>query len=63
MQAHTRSINCSIHSTQDELVATEAVFRGLLAGLSPEEAVALMSALVFQVIQIVVFIVVCCLFY
>jgi superfamily II RNA helicase len=34
---------------QDELVATEAVFRGLLAGLTPEEAVALMSALVFQV--------------
>lgn len=39
---------CEINSTQDELVATEAVFRGLLAGLSPEEAVALMSALVFQ---------------
>jgi antiviral helicase SKI2 len=39
---------CEINSTQDELVATEAVFRGLLAGLTPEEAVALMSALVFQ---------------
>ncbi|KAI8471724.1 MAG: NUC185 domain-containing protein [Monoraphidium minutum] len=39
---------CEINSTQDELVATEAIFRGLLAGLSPEEAVALMSALVFQ---------------
>ncbi|GBF97557.1 hypothetical protein Rsub_10158 [Raphidocelis subcapitata] len=39
---------CEINSTQDELVSTEAVFRGLLAGLAPEEAVALMSALVFQ---------------
>ena len=29
-------------------MATEALFRGLLSGLSPEEAVALMSALVFQ---------------
>ncbi len=36
-------------SPQDELVATEAVFSGLLGELSPEEAVALMSALVFQV--------------
>jgi hypothetical protein len=30
-------------------VATEVVFRGLLSGLEPEEAVALLSALVFQV--------------
>jgi antiviral helicase SKI2 len=34
---------------QDELLSTELLFRGLLTGLSPEEAVALMSALVFQV--------------
>jgi antiviral helicase SKI2 len=36
---------------QDELLSTELLFRGLLTGLSPEEAVALMSALVFQVRQ------------
>lgn len=36
-------------SFQDELLSTELLFRGLLSGLSPEEAVALMSALVFQV--------------
>ncbi len=34
---------------KDELVATEAVFCGLLGELAPEEAVALLSALVFQV--------------
>lgn len=34
---------------QDELLSTELLFRGLLSGLSPDEAVALMSALVFQV--------------
>ncbi|PNW76952.1 hypothetical protein CHLRE_11g482483v5 [Chlamydomonas reinhardtii] len=39
---------CEIQSTQDELVASEAVFSGLLGELSPEEAVALLSALVFQ---------------
>ncbi|KAL6751486.1 NUC185 domain-containing protein [Haematococcus lacustris] len=39
---------CEINSTQDELVACELVFSGLLAGLSPAEAVALVSALVFQ---------------
>jgi hypothetical protein len=33
----------------DELVATELIFSGLLADLAPEEAVALLSALVFQV--------------
>jgi superfamily II RNA helicase len=38
---------------QDELLSTELLFRGLLSGLSPEEAVALMSALVFQVRQAV----------
>jgi superfamily II RNA helicase len=40
---------CEINSTQDELLATEALFRGLLTGLTPPEAVALLSALVFQV--------------
>jgi superfamily II RNA helicase len=34
---------------QDELLSTELLFRGLLTGMAPEEAVALMSALVFQV--------------
>jgi superfamily II RNA helicase len=34
---------------QDELLSTELLFRGVLSGMSPEEAVALMSALVFQV--------------
>jgi antiviral helicase SKI2 len=33
---------------QDELVATEVVFRGLLSDLTPAEAVALLSSLVFQ---------------
>ena len=33
----------------DELVATELIFAGVLAELAPEEAVALLSALVFQV--------------
>lgn len=36
-------------STGDELVATEIIFGGTLAELEPEEAVALLSALVFQV--------------
>lgn len=40
---------CEVNSTQDELLATELLFRGVLQGLAPEEAVALMSALVFQV--------------
>jgi hypothetical protein len=35
-------------SCQDELVATEMVFSGVLSELSPAEAVALLSALVFQ---------------
>eukprot|EP00983_Pelagomonas_calceolata_P114395 1160090-Pelagomonas_calceolata.AAC.5 len=33
----------------DELLATELVFSGVLKDLSPAEAVALISALVFQV--------------
>lgn len=37
------------HVLQDELLSTELLFRGLLTGMAPEEAVALMSALVFQV--------------
>lgn len=41
-------ITCAVH-LQDELVATEMVFAGLLSELSPAEAVALISALVFQV--------------
>ena len=36
------------HPGQDELVATEMVFSGLLTELGPAEAVALLSALVFQ---------------
>jgi antiviral helicase SKI2 len=39
---------CEINSVQCELLATEAVFRGLLSGLNPAEVVALFSALVFQ---------------
>jgi len=38
-----------LSALQDELLSTELLFRGLLSGLTPEEAVALMSALVFQV--------------
>lgn len=40
-------VACEINSG-DELVATELIFGGLLADLTPEEAVALLSALVFQ---------------
>lgn len=32
---------CEINSTQDELLATELVFSGVLSGLEPAEAVAL----------------------
>ncbi len=39
------------YAVQDELLSTELVFSGLLADLSPPEAVALISALVFQVID------------
>lgn len=37
------------HPSQDELLATELVFSGLLTDLTPAEVVALISALVFQV--------------
>ena len=39
---------CEINSG-NELVATEMIFAGGLSELEPEEAVALLSALVFQV--------------
>lgn len=41
-------VACEINSG-DELVATEVIFAGVLSELEPEEAVALLSALVFQV--------------
>lgn len=40
-------VACEVNSG-DELVATELIFGGVLTDLSPEEAVALLSALVFQ---------------
>ncbi|CAL8471306.1 g10848 [Coccomyxa elongata] len=40
-------VACEINSG-DELVATEMIFAGVLTELTPEEAVALLSALVFQ---------------
>jgi antiviral helicase SKI2 len=40
-------VACEINSG-DELVATELIFGGVLSELSPPEAVALLSALVFQ---------------
>ena len=40
-------VACEVNSG-DELVATELIFAGVLAELSPEQAVALLSALVFQ---------------
>ncbi|KAL4444150.1 hypothetical protein ABPG75_011887 [Micractinium tetrahymenae] len=40
-------VACEVNSG-DELVATEMIFGGILAELEPEEAVALLSALVFQ---------------
>ena len=39
--------SCQVNSG-DELVAAEIIFGGTLAELEPEEAVALLSALVFQ---------------
>jgi antiviral helicase SKI2 len=36
-------------STTEELILTELLFEGVLGDLSPAEAVALLSALVFQV--------------
>ena len=44
---------CEMNSG-DELVATELIFAGVLAELAPEEAVALLSALVFQVFHLCV---------
>ena len=41
-------VACEINSG-DELVTTEMIFAGVLAELTPEEAVAVLSALVFQV--------------
>ena len=41
-------VACEINSG-DELVATEVIFAGVLSELEPEEAVALLSALVVQV--------------
>jgi antiviral helicase SKI2 len=41
-------IMCELNSC-DELVGSEMIFAGVLAELEPEEAVALLSALVFQV--------------
>ena len=45
---HAPPVACEVNSG-DELVATELIFGGVLADLEPEEAVALLSALVFQV--------------
>lgn len=39
---------CEINSG-DELASTELIFGGVLTQLTPEEAVAILSALVFQV--------------
>ncbi len=39
---------CHCSMLQDELTASELVFSGILEGLTPAEAVALVSALVFQ---------------
>lgn len=41
-------VACEINSAH-ELVATEVIFTGLLSELQPEEAVAVLSAFVFQV--------------
>lgn len=41
---------CEVNSG-DELVATEVIFAGILTELTPEEAVAVLSAFVFQVSQ------------
>ncbi len=47
---HARQVNSG-----DELVATEMIFGGVLSELAPEEAVSLLSALVFQVGAVLVF--------
>ena len=43
-------VACEVNSG-DELAATELIFGGVLTQLTPEEAVAVLSALVFQVID------------
>ena len=40
-------VACEVNAG-DELVTTEMIFAGVLSELSPEEAVAVLSALVFQ---------------
>ena len=45
-------VACEVNAG-NELVTTELVFAGVLSGLSPAEAVAVLSALVFQVIIII----------
>ena len=40
-------VACEVNAG-DELVTTEIIFAGVLSELSPEEAVAVLSALVFQ---------------
>ena len=48
-QTHAQGrVACEVN-TGDELVTTELIFGGVLSDLTPEEAVALLSALVFQV--------------
>lgn len=44
-------VACEIASG-DELITTEIIFSGVLVALSPEEAAALLSALVFQVCHV-----------
>lgn len=46
-------VACEINSG-DEMVATEMIFTGFLTELDPEEAVALVSAFVFQVVPLLV---------
>ena len=41
-------VACEVNAG-DELVTTEIIFAGVLSELTPEEAVAVLSALVFQV--------------
>ena len=48
-------VACEVNSG-DELAATELIFGGVLTQLSPEEAVAVLSALVFQVCHALLFV-------
>ena len=43
-------VACEV-SAGNELVTTEIIFAGVLSDLTPEEAVAVLSALVFQVLH------------